>query len=189
MVGEIPGTGDDVPVTASFRTPAATRLYDGLTDRLDRADLDRVELTGVPGPRLRVDVVQAGQTFFWIGFVAADEADFEIARAGRAAMRSFPWTEPFRPGLERNRASLPVLCRWQRAYVEDTAALCVTLLDKHFRVDLESVRIGLVGEREAGTPKPQKVWLREVTAWYMRAQADSRSGPASGRTATGDTLG
>ena len=118
--------------------------------------------------RLRIDVVAVGQTFYWITFIAATDAEFDVAFTAKAAMRSFPWTMPFRPKLERGQATLPVLCRWQRAYVEDTAALCLTLLTKHFRVPLDSVRVSGVGN---GAVKSQKAWLGEITAWFMRSRS------------------
>ncbi len=92
-----------------------------------------------------------------------------MAFTAKAAMRSFPWTMPFRPRLERQQAALPVLCRWQRAYAEDTAALCLTLLTKHFRVPLDSVQVS-GAEAEGRLVRSQKAWLGEVTAWFMRSQ-------------------
>ncbi|GLY30739.1 hypothetical protein [Kineosporia sp. NBRC 101731] len=158
---------------------ALDHLRTELRRRLASGDLDHVELTAATGPALRVDVVQAGQLFFWITVIATTDAEFDLASGARAAMRSFPWTMPFKPKLERRQASLPVLCRWQRAYVDDTADLCVTLLDKHFRVPLDTVKIsGPVPadiSTDVGPPPPtaakqQKIWLRDITAWFMRTR-------------------
>jgi hypothetical protein len=126
-------------------------------------------VSGDVSVRLRIDAVAAGQTFYWITFIAATDAEFEVAFTAKAAMRSFPWTMPFRPKLERKQATLPALCRWQRAYVEDTAALGLFLLTKHFRVPLDSVRVS-GGEVEGGSVKSQKAWLGEITAWYMSSR-------------------
>ncbi|GAA3615340.1 hypothetical protein GCM10022223_34530 [Kineosporia mesophila] len=160
-----------------------TDLHTELRRRLASSDLDHVELTAATGPALRVDVIQAGQLFFWITVIATTDAEFDRASGARAAMRSFPWTMPFKPKLERRQATLPVLCRWQRAYVDDTADLCIMLLDRHFRVPLDTVKIS--GEApantsantsaDAGPPPPaaakqQKVWLRDITAWFMRTR-------------------
>lgn len=155
------------------------QFQSALAHRLAQPDLDHLELVG-PDLRLRIDVVQAGQLFYWISYIAADDEQFDTAFTGGAAMRSFPWTEPFKPKLERRQATLPVLCRWQRAYADDAAGVCVTLLTKHFRVPLESVQLSgedvlAVGEAQVVPPpaaaaKQQKVWLREITAWYMRSR-------------------
>jgi hypothetical protein len=172
---------------ARLRNDAGVIPFDErqLAHLLARPDLDHVELVG-PDLRFRIDVVQAGQLFYWISYIAATDLKFDIAFTARAAMRSFPWTEPFKPKLERPQATLPVLCRWQRAYASDTAEQCVTLLTKHFRVPLETVQMsggsfeGGLGPMEqsltepvpppAGAAKQQKVWLREITAWYMRSR-------------------
>ncbi|MBT0771614.1 hypothetical protein KIH74_21930 [Kineosporia sp. J2-2] len=156
----------------------STAARDEIALRLTRPGLDHVELEA-PGLRLRVDVVSAGRLFYWITFVATTDETFATAAGARAAMRSFPWTMPFRPKLERHQAGLPVLCRWQRAYADDTAALCLTLLGKHFRVSPDEIQVsGVPGTGEGGEPlgntppeaaaKSQKVWLREVTGWFMR---------------------
>ncbi|MCE0540818.1 hypothetical protein LWF15_35540 [Kineosporia rhizophila] len=158
-----------------------SRFQADLVPYLKQADLDHVELVAGPNElRLRIDVVNAGQLFYWVTFVATDDMTFAQAFAAKAAMRSFPWTMPFRPKLERAQAALPVLCRWQRAYAQDTANLCATLLEKHFEVSLESVRVlstsadrpkAAFSEPPASAAKSQKVWLGAITAWYMQSKA------------------
>ncbi|GAB3264591.1 hypothetical protein GCM10027456_47590 [Kineosporia babensis] len=146
---------------------------------LSQPDLDHVELVAGDDLRLRIDVVQAGQLFYWVSFIAADDAAFDTAFTAKAAMRSFPWTMPFRPKLERGQATLPALCRWQRAYADDTAGLCLTLLTEHFRVDLETVELVNASNGQPGpsanepsetAAKTQKAWLGAITAWYMRSR-------------------
>lgn len=156
------------------------RLRDELSHHLAPPDLDRVELALGAQSRIRVDPVRTDQRYFWISFVAVDENEFRIAQGARAAMRSFPWTEPFRARPEFAPGGLPMLCRWQRVYVEDTAALCVTLVDKHFRVDPGAVRIG--SDSSPGGPKTQKRWLGEITAWHLRAASSdaARATPGAG---------
>ena len=167
----------DAPVTTDA---PESQFQAELVPHLMQADLDHVELVAGPNElRLRIDVVNAGQLFYWVTFIATDDAEFAQAFGAKAAMRSFPWTMPFRPKLERAQAALPALCRWQRAYAQDTANLCSTLLEKNFEVSLESVRVtnassGKGGpsssEPPASAVKSQKVWLGAITAWYMQAK-------------------